>query len=426
MPRGASGVGLRLYNCAYLPFSRSESGQSPSFISSRCRNPIRSLTLPLRAMSETGILFPGPFLFHLSTIAVHTFAPVSWEFANVIALLIFRLLLAGIIWALVRNAIRSRDLVSDATVTIGLTIGLMFAGAVSFITWPSGNYYLGYLVPNIYVSQTLVVLQPLALLSFLVAIRVFFTGAKGRSPRYVGGLAILSLLSVLAKPSFAMVLLPALVMLLWWQGQLPGVVIARHHRRLVALHLPRDLTPLVILVVSVIVPSLTGIAWVYISTYLVVQQEAANTGSGISIAPLQVMIFLQTAFGSPNAAIPWLILKLVLSLLFPLTVAAGYFSTVRVDSRFVLAWLQMGFGCVFTYTLAESPNFHPGNYTWSGQIAISVLFVISALLLFERTLVSGSDRWRTIFASPTAIVCYLALLLHILGGLGLYQHPQVT
>lgn len=379
-----------------------------------------------RAMSETGVLFPGHFLFHISTIAVHAIAPVSWEFANVIVLLMYRLLLAGIIWALVRKAIRSRDLVTDATLTIFLTLGLMFAGAVSFLTWPSENYYLGYLVPNIYVSQTLVVLQPLALLSFLAVIHVFFTGAARLNLQFVVGLAILSLLSVLAKPSFAMVLLPALVVLLWWQGQLPGVVLPRQGDRLFALQWPRNHTPIVILVVSVIVPTFIAIVWVYFSTYLVVQEEAANTGSGIGIAPLQVMTFLQTTFGSPDLAIPWLVLKLLLSLLFPLAVAAGYFASVRADPRFLLAWLQMGVGCVFTYLLAESPNFRPGNYTWSGQIAISVLFVISALLLFERTLVSGTDRWRTIISSPAAIVCYLALLLHILGGLGLYIHPQVT
>ncbi|MDQ2655310.1 MAG: hypothetical protein M3Z20_19940 [Chloroflexota bacterium] len=377
-------------------------------------------------MSETGVLFPGHFLFHVSTIAAHAVVPVSWEFANVLVLLIYRLLLAGIIWTLVRNAIRSRDLVSDAVLTIGLSIGLMFAGAVSFLTWPSGNNYLGYLVPNIYVSQTLVVLQPLALLTFFAVIRVFFTGASGHVPRYAVGLALLSALSVLAKPSFAMVLLPALVVLLWWKGQLPGVVITRQDGRRLALACPQDRAPSVILVAGVIVPTLLAIAWVYFSTYLVLQQGAAGTGTGVSIAPLQVMIYLQTAFGSPTAAIPWLALKLGLSLLFPLTVAAGYFSTIRADPRFLLAWLQMGVGLLFTYFLAESPNFHPGNYTWSGQIALSVLFVVSALLLFERTLTSGTARWRTISTSPSAVVCYLALLLHVIGGLGVYLHPQVT
>lgn len=379
-----------------------------------------------RTMAETGVLFPGHFLFHLSTIAIHGLAPVSWEFANVLALLAYRLLLAWIIWALVRNAIRSRDLVSDVALTIILTLGLMFAGAVSFLTWPAGNYYLGYLVPNIYVSQTLVVLQPLALLSFLAVIYVFFTGAPGRNLWYVLGLAVLSLLSVLAKPSYAMVLLPALVGLLWWKGYLPGVVIAAKDSRLISVTLPRSPVPFAILVVGVIIPTVIAITWVYMSTYLVVQQEVANTGTGIRIAPLQVMHFLQTTFGSPNAPIPWLGLKLFLSLLFPLAVAVGYFTSVRADPRFLLAWLQMGAGCFFTYFLAESPNFHPGNYTWSGQIAISVLFVISALLLFERTLVSGSNRWRAILASPSAIACYLALLLHVIGGLGLYFHPQVT
>jgi hypothetical protein len=125
-------------------------------------------------MSETGVLFPGHFLFHVSTIAIHTIAPISWQFANVIVLLGYRLLLAGIIWFQVRRAIRSRDSASDAVLAIFLTVGLMFAGAISFLTWPAGNYYLGYLVPNIYVSQTLVVLQPLAQLSFFAVIRVFF------------------------------------------------------------------------------------------------------------------------------------------------------------------------------------------------------------------------------------------------------------
>jgi hypothetical protein len=189
---------------------------------------------------------------------------------------------------------------------------------------------------------------------------------------------------------------------------------------------PRNSAPSIILLGSVIIPTTVAIFWVYLSTYLVVQPETEMTGSGISIAPLQVMLYLQTVFGSPDTAIPWLGLKLLLSLLFPLAVAVGYFDSLRTDPRFLLAWLLMGMGCLFTYCFAESPNFHAGNYTWSGQIAISVLFVVSALFLFERTLVSGSDRWSTILTSPTAITCYVALLLHLVGGLGVYLHPQVT
>lgn len=379
-----------------------------------------------REMSETGVLFPGHFLFHLSTIAIRSLAPVSWDVANVMTLLAYRLLLARIVWSLVRRAIRSRDLVSDGALSIVLTISLLFARAVSFLTWPTGNYYLGYSVPNIYVSHTLVVLQPLALLSFLAVIRVFCTGATVWNARDLVGLANLSLFSVLARPSYALVLVPALVVLLSWRGHLPSIAITAKNGGFIAWRWPQSHTPLAILVVSVIIPTVVAITWVYLSTYLVVQQEAANTGTGISVAPLRVMLFLQTTFGSPDAAIPWLVLKLLLSLLFPLAVAGAYFSTVRADPRFVLAWLQMGVGCLFTYFLAESPNFRPANYTWSGQIAISVLFVISALLLFERTLVSGSNRWRTILASPPAIVCYFALLLHIIGGLGIYLHPEVT
>ena len=50
-----------------------------------------------------------------------------------------------------------------------------------------------------------------------------------------------------------------------------------------------------------------------------------------------------------------------------------------------------------------------GNFTWSGQIALFLLFVASALLLVRKF---GAERW-----SPRLTVCASILGLHAAAGL---------
>lgn len=379
---------------------------------------------------QTRILYPGHFLFHLLTVATQGVLHVSWLQANVLVMVAARCLLAVIVWALVRRSLQSRDSAYDAALTMVMTMGILLASAVSFLTWGQGNYYLGYIMPNIYVSQTLVVLQPLALLLFFVVLRVIGARPSDVSPGIVIAMAVLALLSTLAKPSYAMVLLPALAILLLLQRRVVQFIPIRQVGLLIVisgvLKSPRAILSLAL---GLVLPIVIAMGWIYASTYTVVQNTDVSQGSGISIEPFKVMAYFQAIY-VPHAQIPvWLLGKFLLSILFPVMVAVTCFSSVRADPRFCLAWLQFAIGAIFMYFFTEEPMFNAGNFTWSAQISLSILFVVSALILIEQTLASAHapgdfrvSRWR----SSAVPLCFAAFALHVIAGVGLYLHPAVS
>jgi hypothetical protein len=174
---------------------------------------------------------------------------------------------------------------------------------------------------------------------------------------------------------------------------------------------------------GLVLPVLGALGWVYASTYLAIQKINVGQDSGVRLAPFAVMTFLQGALVSSDHVYPWLVAKFLLSILFPASVAICFFSQVRSDPRMVLAWLQFGVGVIFTYFLAEYPDLSAANFIWSGHITLFVLFVVSALMLIEQTLTDIASPWRAVFSNRAAIVCYGALLLHLIGGFGLFRHP---
>jgi hypothetical protein len=358
-----------------------------------------------RKLSETHVLYPGHFLFHLLTAVVHMIG-ISWLQANFVVQMAARVGLAAIILTLFRRSLGGSNRPARVAAGIAMTMAVMAASAVSFPSWPRGNYYLGYLVPNIYVSQTFVVLQPLAALTFVEAVRVFFGAAGRRTGGQLLTMGALALVSTLAKPSFVMVLLPSVAVLL--VATFKGDVL-RSRRVVLAF-------------VALVVPALAGMLWIYLSTYLAVQGLHVSEGSGVRIAPFEVMGYFEGLFTSRVGL--WLGGKFLLSLLFPAAVALAYRRRVGGDPRCRLAWLQFAFGAIFVYFFAEAPAFQAGNFVWSGDIAIFILFLVSALVLVEETMARPIALDRR--ARLTAAACYGTLLLHVAAGYGMYWHPVVT
>jgi hypothetical protein len=111
-------------------------------------------------------------------------------------------------------------------------------------------------------------------------------------------------------------------------------------------------------------PSVLLLIWQFLVTYF------ANEEGSILFLPLGVM-----SSYSNN-----LILKLILSTLFPLLILIIYYRQVKVDDRMILGWLLFGFGLFFTYFFAEGGSRSmDGNFGWSGEISLSLLFIISTL-----------------------------------------------
>jgi hypothetical protein len=152
-------------------------------------------------------------------------------------------------------------------------------------------------------------------------------------------------LSALAKPSFLIVFLPV--------AGLYGLrdVLARRWRHVS------------VFVAGIALPSVAILLW---------QARAMNNGAGVSIqlAPFAVFDFVPTLYKLPS------------SLAFPIAVALVAFHVEAQKTRLQFLWLFMTLALIYTLGLAETgANMRAGNFVWSGQTAVFLAYVESALFL---------------------------------------------
>jgi hypothetical protein len=105
----------------------------------------------------------------------------------------------------------------------------------------------------------------------------------------------------------------------------------------------------------------------------------------------------------------------LLSIAFPLCLVAARWPAARRDGPLMLAWLVFGIGAAYGYVLAEAePYTGDGNWLWSGQVALFVLFAESVLFLRSRAakVTESAGRWLK--------VCVLVLAVHLACGLVWY------
>lgn len=220
-------------------------------------------------------------------------------------------------------------------------VTLTLAAPIMALVFMDGQYYFGYIGLASYHNPTVHLLRPLALVSFFFAVRAL-DGA--RSPAWMAVVsAVVIVLSALIKPNYALVILPALALLtsLGWLRKQPV------DWRLVWLGfvLPAALT-------------------------LAVQGAVTYAGGrSIIFAPLVV----ESIYSG------YLLPKFLLSIVFPLCLLWLDFSGVRASTEMRLAWAAFGAGILQVYLLAESGDrlLH-GNFRWSAQIGLFLLFAASA------------------------------------------------
>ena len=271
-----------------------------------------------------------------------------------------------------------------------LSLALMLVMPINLLT-PT-NRYLGYFIPHAYHNPTMVVLKPLALVLFYVSARLFDARPLPHPIAYTAGAAVATVACLLAKPSYAMALLPALALLsahALWRGA------------------PMQWRPLLY---GIVVPTVVGVG---VQTVLMTR----NVRRGFVFAPLGV--FHEWARILNPAADKNLLLKLVLSILFPL---AAYWCGLRLARRtpyLNLAWLTFAVAASYSYLLAEAgADMGLGNFTWCGQIAVFVLFVASAVFLLGWATRDAPERSSGMTAGLA--VAGLVFVLHLVSGLEWY------
>jgi hypothetical protein len=108
------------------------------------------------------------------------------------------------------------------------------------------------------------------------------------------------------------------------------------------------------------VPAVGILGAQYLFTYArAVDPETVPYSAGIAIDPFRVFNF----YSAPVFHLP----KLVLSILFPLTVSSIYFDVARKDIVLGLAWVTFIIGAIYSYFFVEAgPVMLAGNFIWSG------------------------------------------------------------
>ncbi len=240
----------------------------------------------------------------------------------------------------------------------GLVIlGVMIATPISTLWFSDQQFYLGYIGIASYHNPTIILLRPLALLQFIYAMRCF--EPQPISKLNILGAAIISMLATFAKPNFAICLIPAMIILVLTR------ILQKKHVDVIAFLIGSALPTIFMLAVQ----------------FLITYHE--NISGGILFAPFTVM----------SSYSDFLLPKFLLSILFPLLVTIIYRRQAWHDIRMSLAWLIFIFGCFYTYFLAESgPRFFDGNFAWSGEIALFVLFAASTLFFLDVAESSGKSR----------------------------------
>jgi hypothetical protein len=331
------------------------------------------------------------FLFHLLVLAVYRASPdlMLTGAASTVALAGYLAGSLAIYWlfsALVGRAASYRT----GLLYAALSLALMLVMPINLLT-PT-NRYLGYFIPHAYHNPTMVVLKPLALAVFYASARLFDARPLSHPIAFTAGAAAATLASLLAKPSYVMALLPALVLLsvhARWRG-------ATVHWRPLAY--------------GIVLPAVVGVGAqiVFVSR---------NVRRGFVLAPLGV--FHEWARILNPAADQNLLLKLVLSVLFPLAACWCGRRLARGAPYLGLAWLTFGVGAAYSYLLAEAgADIGFGNFTWCGQVSVFVLFVASAVFVLGWATRDAQGSWRRTTACLVAVG--LVFVLHLVSGLQWY------
>jgi hypothetical protein len=337
-----------------------------------------------RQLLETGDLtglWPN-FLFELVTIAVFLALPrVDMDASGYIAVMLFYVFLSTTLYFALRAMLGNPTTFRRAALYVVVSLALMIVTPITIFTWQTQNLNFGYILQTVYHNPTINLLKPFALLQFLYAVTAFVRPQMNRSMGAVVLCAIITVLSAMAKPSYLLCLLPAVGLFTLYKL------------------LRRQPFNWQIIVFGIGVPAVAALAVGYLATYT----ESASEDSRIIFAPFYYM--------STRPHAEPLALKFVMSILFPVVVYALYFQQARRDTLLNFAWVGFLVGAFLTYFMAESGRrLDHGNFIWSGQITLFLLFVASVVFILRMELSTGR-------VSRRLLICGVVFALHLVSGL---------
>lgn len=346
-------------------------------------------------MVETGQIQTPHFLYHWLIVTVHRVIPDNhFELAGAIVSGICYLALSAVLYTFLRSTITDvLSVYSRFFVSSMLTLSLMLLTPITiFFWWIDHDLYFGYLYSgNVYHNPTLLLIKPLSILLFSQAVQIYIAPVQAITSYAqmikFARMAFLVVLSAIAKPNYLICVLPA------------SVIMAAY--RTCYQKQPIDWR---LLIFGLILPAGCILIWQYDVTYF--HNMTVYDPSRILFAPFAYFAHYSV----------YLFPKFLLSIAFPLCVYGLYFREAAQNLPVNFSWLTFLIGAFYSYFLVESTRMYTGNFVWSGQISLFVLFVTSTLFFIQQnkaeifTFPIHKYTWR-------CLVCSVIFGLHLISGI---------
>lgn len=349
-------------------------------------------------------------LFHQATIVVRALIPfellakvnpdldarlTTWDIAAVATLLGFVILTAELVYSrfLADASLWSRR--RAYPVCLALTLCALTVTPVTILTWSRHQLLRGYVGINTFDSPTFIVLTPLALALFWQLTDRLFCRSGTRATAF---LAVLSLLTLHAKPSYTVCLLPAVCLF---------IVVARARQKSPDWRL---------VLLGLVVPSVL---------YLAYQELTFDQQGSVVIAPFEEVSFFLEAHDQSI----WMFFPLLLlSALFPVTVTLAYWGQWRHRTSFILAWVTFAIGVALYSLLSIRGRPDYGDFITCAQISLLILFVESMRFVIAQQsdvgIRNATSRSTLSFDLRMSLVT-VAFTLHVVCGT-LFYYQEVT
>jgi len=245
-------------------------------------------------------------------------------------------------------------------------------------------YLIGYFPANAYHNPTMLLAKPLLVWALMCAIAAV-TRLGRPAVREILVLTTPVVLLGLAKPNYLGCLVPVLVA----RGSLATAL-----RRTVSWRR----------IIAVCAAAVATLA----ASYLLYRSDEMGFQSGVIFAPLAVIRLYAPADPLTIAR------SLAASLAFPLAVTVLWPRDAMRDVGMRLAWGGTLVGLFFSYFLAEGDGrLDHGNFLWTGQMAVFVLFVAAATFVRSRLQVTSTST----IMFGRALAVGVVLLFHVESGI---------
>jgi hypothetical protein len=229
---------------------------------------------------------------------------------------------------------------------------------------PGHALYLGQISPNVWHNPTTIFAMPFAVALFRVATRAI----EGFTLRVAVELAVVAILSVLAKPNYALALLPGVAVVL---------ALSKHSW----------IDKVLRLIAAFILP--LALLW---GQAAVLVGPKGDIGEEMLISPFEV-------WGHFSSNIP---LSALVGIAFPVSIVLAYRGRFDAEAPLKLAWMALGTGVLQYVVLIEGgERTMSGNWGWGMMLADHVLFLASCDFLLRQR------------ADARKVLCYACFVLHV-------------